>query len=145
LVGNVAIEFNNFLVGLYPALFIYFLWLLILTQVFRKRIGNRSSSLKLTENLLFWSLFVATPISWVLSNFIYYQDIKELAPLNGVVFILYIVTLIKSWYELSKSILHFQNKDGVDKNSIWVFFMLFLFGPITIWFLQHHIRNIFKS
>lgn len=147
----VGIVFGGLVVGTFPFVTIYFIWLYYLFIEFKKRVLKKyGQQIKVggIKSLLLLTVLVILPYNLLLTNLLY----LDRAPivfifLGGILFIPFVYTLIKTWSVLSEFlfILETETRNTVSFVEYKKFFLYFLFGPLTIWFLQPAVVKVLEE
>lgn len=151
LITGFGMEVKGFVIGLFPSMFVYFSWLIILTIKFEELTSEflkKCYSIRLTKTLLVIVLAFIIPFNWVYTNLLYSGKAGPILMLiGGISFFVFVIGLIMAWITLSKCILVFNGKMDYRANfpRYKSVFFYFLFGPITIWILQRLILDTLNS
>lgn len=133
---------GDLVIGAFPAMIIYSIWMQLLLIEFEKKIGVQAAKvvgIRATKFLMMITIFVAIPLYWIVVNYMFNDSQSAIPAMLGIPFAFYFLyAAIKPWLVLSKLIYVLLNKSGylVDFDAYKTIFFLFLLGPFTIWVLQ---------
>lgn len=132
------------LIGLFPSTILYFTWLSMLSYKLRVKQSNSKRKKVLTINFI--NLILVVPTYWIVLNYSYSDKdlFVALQPIGGLVLVWMIVTLVVSWRHLAIVLTDLLRAKNIRTLSGRIL-LFFIFGPVTIWWLQPIIKNALTS
>lgn len=105
---GIGLEVGSFIIGAFPAMIIYCIWIQALLIEFEKKLQIQAVKvigIKATKSLMIITLFVAIPLYWILVNFMFNNPQDSLYTTLGIPFVFYFLyAAIRPWIALSKAI-----------------------------------------
>jgi hypothetical protein len=138
---GIGLSISGFFIGLFPSVIIYFVWLLLLTMEIDVKDKKRN---RIHVGVLLLTLFIVIPYYWFLLSKIvnevnYFYSIQ---PIIMIIVMWLLFALVSSWSYISKKI-YLKNRQmsssynsAIGIKDYFKYFLFFLGGPITIWWLQ---------